>query len=78
MPNVAPTSSGPLALYPPGMLMGVDPSTGKSNELFRVDIEASEEELQDTLCPPDLLESMARSLADQLNDCCCGVTRRVK
>jgi hypothetical protein len=62
VPNAAHTSSGPLALYPPGMLMGADPSTGKPDELFGVDIQASEEELQDALCPPDFLESMARSL----------------
>jgi viroplasmin and RNaseH domain-containing protein len=62
VPNATPTSSGPLVLYPPGMLMGADPSTGKSEELFGVDIEVSEEELYDALCPPDLSESMARSL----------------
>jgi hypothetical protein len=53
---------GTMALYPPGMLMGEDPSTGKSEVLFGVDVEASEEELQDALCPPDLSEAMARSL----------------
>jgi viroplasmin and RNaseH domain-containing protein len=54
--------NGPLSLYPPGMLMGSDPSTGSPEELYNVDIEASEEELQDALCPPDLSEAMARSL----------------
>jgi hypothetical protein len=42
--------------------MGVDPSTGKAEELFGMDTEQSEEELMDAFCPPDLLESMARSL----------------
>jgi hypothetical protein len=44
------------------MLMGEDPLTGNSDVLFGVDVEASEEELQDALCPPDLSEAMARSL----------------
>jgi viroplasmin and RNaseH domain-containing protein len=56
------TTGGPLALYPPSILMGTDPSTGKSEEVFNIDVEISEEELQDALCPPDLAESMARSL----------------
>jgi hypothetical protein len=55
-------SNGSASLYPPGILMGEDPSTGKSDELFNFDVEVSEEELQDTLCPPDLAEAMARSL----------------
>jgi hypothetical protein len=61
-PTVPAAAGGPLSLYPPGILMGADPSTGKSEELFGVDIEVSEEELQDALCPPDLAESMAQSL----------------
>jgi hypothetical protein len=70
-PSPAPSNAGPnnngnnggsLALYPPGMLMGEDPSTGKTDEVFKIDIEASEEELQDALCPPDLSEAMAKSL----------------
>lgn len=48
--------------YPPGELMGEDPSMGKAEELFGIDTEQSEEELMDALCPPDLSESMARSL----------------
>jgi hypothetical protein len=55
-------SGGALSLYPPGMLMGEDPSTGKTDELFKIDIDGSEEELQDALCPPDLSEAMAKSL----------------
>jgi hypothetical protein len=62
VPPAAPASKGSLSLYPPGMLMGEDPSTGKSDEFFKIDVEACEEELQDALCPPDLSEAMARSL----------------
>jgi viroplasmin and RNaseH domain-containing protein len=58
-----PSSNGSTP-YPPGRLMGKDPSTGKTDELFGIDTEQSEEELMDALCPPDLSESMARSLMD--------------
>jgi hypothetical protein len=59
--GTSPSSDG-STLYPPGKLMGEDPSTGKPEELFGIDTEQSEEELLDALCPPDLSESMARSL----------------
>jgi hypothetical protein len=61
-PSVPQPPTSVSTLYPPGKLMGVDPSTGKSEEVFNIDIEASEEELQEALCPPDLSEAMARSL----------------
>jgi hypothetical protein len=60
--NVGPTTKDVASLYPPGKLMGEDPSTGKADEVFNIDIEIGEEELQDALCPPDLSEAMARSL----------------
>jgi hypothetical protein len=60
--NHSGNDGGILTLYPPGMLMGEDPSTGKTDEVFKIDIKASEEELQDALCPPDLSEAMAKSL----------------
>jgi hypothetical protein len=59
--GASPSSDGSM-LYPPGKLMGEDPSMGKSEELFGIDTEQSEEELTDALCPPDLSESMAKSL----------------
>jgi hypothetical protein len=57
-----PPSGDDSMRYPPGKLMGEDPSTGKTEELFGIDTEQSEEELMDALCPPDLAERMAQSL----------------
>jgi hypothetical protein len=60
--NGAVASNDVASLYPPGKLMGDNPSMGKADELFNINIEIGEEDLQDALCPPDLAEAMARSL----------------